>query len=147
VILANSPFHRFKKGSLVIVTATACSVFGFFQSDPSTVGKHPKGFRKRNRFLFHHKAEYVTSDIAHPAFPNLSVWIDLKTRPSIVMEWTNANKVSALASQFGITAHQIDNAGRKANPILDFIVNREGHGYLILLMGLRLPGQDDFPGQ
>jgi hypothetical protein len=112
VILANSPFHRFKKSSFVIVAATTCSVFGFFQSDSSTIGQHPQGFRKRNRFLFHDKAEYIPPYIANPAFPNLSIWIDLKTWPSVVMEWTNANKASTLASQLGIAAHQIDNAGR-----------------------------------
>ena len=85
---------------LFLVTYLGCfmGLSRVAQRNPRLFGKHPQCFPETDSFTLLDKAEYISSDVADPAFPGLAIGIDLQTWVRVVMPWADGRKASPLAT-------------------------------------------------
>ena len=150
MVLVHRPGHRLEQRSLVFgADCEAASGFGWssgiltiflahpacgfartaqaalprlLDGDSRPIGEHFEGFAELDPFHFHHEAEDVAADVAHPTLERLPLGIDLKAGAGVVVPGTEADVVAALATQLDVAADQIDDVDRLLDPL--FAVER-----------------------
>ena len=89
----------------------------FLDGDPRPIGQHLQGLAELDALHFHHEAEHVAADVAHPALERLALGVDLEAGAGVVVPRAEAHIVAALAAKLNVAADQIDDVDRLLHPL------------------------------